>query len=158
MKRRSLIGNRATRRCRHPTTHIAGCWRKDVSRKCLTRRPPRPPVGPPRSLFPKPACAWYPGVKRGSRSRAPAHFRDPPPHTDEEKPPVVKELRRLPLERVPYELEDPPEHEQGERGTPKAGQKNRNRDDDQRNTHRVAKTIHRMVMAGRVLRNPLVGC
>jgi CIC family chloride channel protein len=50
-------------------------------------------------------------------------LRQPPPQPDQKEPPVLEELRRLPFEGVPHELQDPARHEQhaGEPQQPRRG-------------------------------------
>ncbi len=62
-----------------------------------------------------------------------------------------------------HELEDPPEHEQSERINPEAmkvkentNDKNQHGQQDGRNAERVASAVHRMLVAGGILRDPLL--
>src|SRR4029079_4412957 len=86
---------------------------------------------------------------------------DPPAQADEEEAPVVEELRRLALEGMADELEDPAYQKQreGEGPDPADEQRDhrqRQRQHDQRNAERVAEPVDRVLMALRVLRDPLV--
>jgi hypothetical protein len=87
-------------------------------------------------------------------------FRPPPADSDKKKSPVVEELRRFAFEGVPDELENPSDQEQDQGQDPKTviedahgeyGERNK----DCGNAEGVAKTIYGMLMAARVLRNPL---
>src|SRR4029079_1794809 len=78
-----------------------------------------------------------------------------------EEAPVVEELGRLALEGMADELEDPADQEQRERDGPEAADeqhdhRQRQRQRDQRNAKRVAEPVDRVLMALRVLRDPLV--
>ena len=73
----------------------------------------------------------------------------------------MEEFRRLPLEGVADELEDPSNEEQSERIHPQpveedAGDKKRGREQNGRNAQRVTHPVHRMPMTGTVLRDPLL--
>jgi len=88
-------------------------------------------------------------------------LRPPPPHPHKQKPPVVEELRGLAFESVADELEHPSDQEQSEPVQPQsveedAGHKNRKRKQNGRNAQRVAQAVHRMLMTGTVLRDPLL--
>src|SRR5262249_25149431 len=101
-------------------------------------------------------------LPRTGRSRAAAHLREPPAEADEEKPPVVKELRRLSLEGVTDELEHPADDEQHGGPLPEAGNRDRRgeqreRQHDQRDSDGVTEPVDRVLMARRVLRDPFVG-
>ncbi len=77
---------------------------------------------------------------------------DPPTEPHQEETPVVKELGRLPLDGVARELEDPADHEEGDRGHQQGMHEERrheqgNRECDQRNAERVAEPIDGMLMA-----------
>jgi len=72
----------------------------------------------------------------------------------------MKELRRLALKRVPYELEDPTDHEQRNRQLPETCHKRNHwseehRQDDHWNAYRVAETIRGILVTGCVLRDPV---
>jgi len=101
-------------------------------------------------------------MARSSSAATPAfHFRDPPAHAHEQETPVVKELRRFPLDRMTDELEGPSDDEQRDRQRPPpmpdhGRDEERQRHHDQRNPQRVTETVDRVLMAVRVLRNPLV--
>jgi hypothetical protein len=91
----------------------------------------------------------------------PANLCPPPADAYEQKSPVGKKFRRLAFEGVADELKDPSHDEKRQRIVPEpmledAGYKNRDRDEDQWNAKGVAKAIHRMLMAGGVLRDPLL--
>ena len=88
-------------------------------------------------------------------------FGPPPADANKEKAPVVEELRRLAFEGVADELEDPANHEQRKSVEPKAmyeggGDKDGDRKKNERNAEGVAETIYRMLVAGGVLRDPLL--
>src|SRR6266540_3127733 len=94
-------------------------------------------------------------------SRPPTYFCHPPAQSDEEEPPVVKELGRLAFKRMAHELEQPADREQAHRNRPEGGREEhdheqRNRQHDQRDAERVAKPIHRVLMTLRVSADPLV--
>lgn len=85
----------------------------------------------------------------------------PPSDAHEEKTPVVKKFGRLAFEGMTDELEGPPDQEQGERIEPQAvvedtGDKKGRREQDGRNAQRMADAVHRMLMAGGILRDPLL--
>jgi hypothetical protein len=85
----------------------------------------------------------------------------PPAHADEKKSPVAKELRRLAFKGVADELKDPSEDKEGERVGPQimkedAGHKNWYREQDGRDAQRMAGSVHWMLVAGGVLRDPLL--
>ena len=72
----------------------------------------------------------------------------------------MKELGRFAFKCVADELKDPSQQKQRERIHPqathkKAGPKHRNREQNRRNAQRVAEPVHRMLMAGGILRDPL---
>jgi hypothetical protein len=88
------------------------------------------------------------------------NLRPPPAHTHKQKSPVVEELRRLALKGVADELENPSNNKQAKPINPQfmneyAGDKYSNPQQDGRYPQRMARPIHRMLMARRVLRNPL---
>lgn len=73
----------------------------------------------------------------------------------------MEELRRLALEGVADELEDPANHEQRKSVEPQAmyeggGNENGDRKKNKRNAEGVAETIYGVLMAGGVLRDPLL--
>jgi hypothetical protein len=73
----------------------------------------------------------------------------------------VEEFRRLALESVADELENPSCEEQTQRVKPQpveedAGYKKRDREQDGRDTQSVTHAIHRVLMTGAVLRDPLL--
>jgi len=73
----------------------------------------------------------------------------------------VEEFRRLALEGVADELESPSDEEQSQRVQPQAveedaGDKKGDREQDGRNAQRVTHAVHRMLMTGAVLRDPLL--
>lgn len=85
----------------------------------------------------------------------------PPAHADEQKTPVMEKFRRLPLERMANELENPADQKQSQRVQPQAmkedaGDKDWNRQQNRRDTQRVTNAVHRMPMTGAILRNPLL--
>jgi hypothetical protein len=73
----------------------------------------------------------------------------------------VEEFRRLAFESVPDELENPSEEEQSQRVQPHAVEedadyKKRDREQDGWDAQRVTYAVHRMLMTGTVLRDPLL--
>jgi len=89
-----------------------------------------------------------------------SHFGPPPARAYEQKPPIVKELRLFALKCVADELEYPPENKQARGIDPKEMNENTHdeehqRDHDEGNAKGMAKPVHRMLMAARILRNPL---
>ena len=85
----------------------------------------------------------------------------PPAHSNKQKAPVVEELGRLTLERVPDELENPSNKEQSQRIQPQgveedAGNKKWAREQDGWNAQRMPHPVHRMPMTGAILRDPLL--
>jgi hypothetical protein len=87
-------------------------------------------------------------------------LRPPPADPHEEKPPVTEELRRLAFEGVADELKDPSDDEESQRVEPQAmkeepGDEHYDRDQNRGNTKRVADAIDRMLVATRVLGDPL---
>jgi len=85
----------------------------------------------------------------------------PPADADEQETPIVEEFRRLALESVADELENPSCKKQSQRVQPQAveedaGYKKRDREQDGRNAQRVTDAVHRMLMTGAVLRDPLL--
>ena len=95
------------------------------------------------------------------RSGFAVDFSPPPADADEQKTPVMEKFRRLALEGVADELENPSNEEQSERIQPQAvkedaGDKKRDREQDGRDAQRVTDAVHRMLMTGAVLRDPLL--
>jgi hypothetical protein len=93
--------------------------------------------------------------------RAAANLGPPPTDADEQESPVVEELRRLAFKGVADELEDPPDHEKQQGVEPEAVEEeacDEHRDgyDNCRNTERVARAVHGMLVAARVSRDPLL--
>jgi hypothetical protein len=89
------------------------------------------------------------------------YFRPPPAHTHEEKAPVVKELRRFVLESVTDKLEDPSECKQGGGIEPHSMQENADEKKCERkkndgDAQGVADAIDGVLMAGGILRDPLL--
>ena len=85
----------------------------------------------------------------------------PPADADEEKAPVLKEFRRLALEGMADELENPSNDKQGERIGPQtmdedAGQKKWDGEENRRYAQRMAEAVHGVLVAGGVLRDPLL--
>src|SRR5262245_56599797 len=143
--------------------------RKDTRRLRCTRRRSRSRSridgSPTRCMSPS-SCSGSCPIAGSSddspNSGLPANLRDPPAKTHEQKTPVVKELRPLPLEGVAEELQCPSDQKQGGRQQPRPGREPcdrepPNRNDDEWDAERVAETVDRMLMAGRVLRDPLFG-
>jgi len=91
----------------------------------------------------------------------PSNFRGPPAGAYQQKPPVREEFRRLAFEGVTYKLENPPNNKKSESQGPETVQKRSSekqdqRQNDQRNADGVAEAIDRMLMAGGVLRDPVI--
>lgn len=89
------------------------------------------------------------------------HLGPPPACSHQQKAPIVKELWFFALKGVSHELEYPSKDEQAGCVKPKgvekdAGDKERQRDQDQRNAKGMADAVDRMLMAACVLRNPLL--
>ena len=73
----------------------------------------------------------------------------------------MEEFRRLSLEGVADELENPSHEEQSQRIQPQAveedaGYKMWDGEQDGRDAQRVTQAVHRMLMTGSVLRDPLL--
>ena len=73
----------------------------------------------------------------------------------------MEKFRRLSLEGVADELENPSDEEQSQRVEPQAveenaGYKKRDREQDGRDAQRVTHAVHRVLMTGTVLRDPLL--
>ena len=85
----------------------------------------------------------------------------PPAHADEQKSPVVEKLRRLAFKGMTDELKDPSDDEQRQREPPEAVEEEPGGKDGYRKQNRgdaegVAQAVDRVLMAGRVLGNPLL--
>ena len=85
----------------------------------------------------------------------------PPADADEEKPPIAKELWWLAFEGVTDELEDPSEDKESERVGPQtmkenARHKNGHGEQNGRDAERMAGPVHRMLVTGGILRDPLL--
>jgi hypothetical protein len=90
-----------------------------------------------------------------------ADFGPPPADADEEESPIVEEFWFFTLEGVADELEDPSQQKKSEGVGPQAMHKNAgyedaDREENQRDTQRVGGAVHRVLMAGGVLRDPLL--
>ena len=88
-------------------------------------------------------------------------LRPPPTYANEQEAPVVEELRRLAFEGVADELEDPSQDKEAKSIGPKAmdkdaANKKQQRNQDGRDTQRVARPINGMLVAGRILLDPLL--
>ena len=73
----------------------------------------------------------------------------------------MEEFRWLALKSMADELENPSDKKQSQRIPPQpveedAGNKNRDREQDGRDAQRVTHPVHRMLMTGSVLRDPLL--
>src|SRR5688572_26973943 len=84
----------------------------------------------------------------------------PPAQTDKQKSPVLEELGRLALEIVADELEYPAGNEEEKDDTPKAGDKERDRDQhdrqrDHRDPEAVRNAVYRMLVRFGVLFYPV---
>jgi len=96
-----------------------------------------------------------------SRLRAAADFGPPPADADEEESPVVEEFWFFAFEGVADELENPSEYKKSQGVGPEAmhenaGDEDADRQKNQRDAQGVAGAVHRMLMAGGVLRDPLL--
>ena len=85
----------------------------------------------------------------------------PPAEADEQESPVAEEFWRLAFEDVTDKLQNPSQHEQSQRVEPQAmyeeaGEKYSKRDDNRRDTEGMAEAIDRVLVAARVLSNPLL--
>ena len=92
---------------------------------------------------------------------SPVNLRPPPAHADEQETPVVEEFRRLAFEGMADELKDPPDHKQCQRDPPEAveeepGDEYSYRKQNRRDAEGVAEAVDRMLVAGRVLGDPLL--
>lgn len=90
-----------------------------------------------------------------------AHFCRPPARAYQQESPVGKEFRGLAFESVADELEDPSHDEESKCDGPEAvnedGQDEEGeRKHDQRDADGVADAVDRILMAGGILRDPLV--
>jgi hypothetical protein len=98
---------------------------------------------------------------RQSKSGLPAGDLGPPPaHSDQEKAPVMEELRLFAFKGVPDELQNPAKDKKTRRVGPErmeedTGGENRERKHDQRDAQCVAETIDGVLMAAGILRHPL---
>src|SRR5258707_5294198 len=95
------------------------------------------------------------------RLRLALHLGHPPAQSDKQKTIVAEEFRWLAFEIVTDELQDPADNEQRHRHRPEAmnkdsGHEQRQRERDHRDAQRMADPVHRMLMAGGVLRDPLL--
>jgi hypothetical protein len=98
---------------------------------------------------------------RSHRLRAVADFGPPPADADEEESPVVEKFGLFALEGVADELEYPSQQKEREGVGPEAmhenaGSEDGDRQENQRDAQRVAGAVHRVLMAGGVLRDPLL--
>jgi len=85
----------------------------------------------------------------------------PPADADKQEAPVAKEFRRFAFKSMADELEDPSDHEQRQCVEPKAtkeeaGKEYANRDQNGGNAERMAEAIDRVLVAARVLGDPLL--
>jgi len=85
----------------------------------------------------------------------------PPADAHEEESPILKEFRRLAFEGMADELKNPSYDKEGERIGPQAmeedtAKKQREREQDGGYSQGVAGAIHGVLMAGGVLRDPLL--
>jgi len=85
----------------------------------------------------------------------------PPADADEEESPVAEKLRRLAFEGVADKLKNPSQDKERERIRPQtmhkdAADKNRDGEQDGRNPQRVAGPVHGVLVAGGILRDPLL--
>jgi hypothetical protein len=90
-----------------------------------------------------------------------ANFGPPPADADQEESPVVEEFGRLAFKGVADELEDPSDDEERQGDEPEAmkeeaGDEDGYGDDDEGDAERVAEPIDGMLVAARVLRDPLL--
>lgn len=89
----------------------------------------------------------------------PTHLRCPPPRPHQQKSPVLQKLRRLPFDRVPHKLQQPPKAEQPDSHPQQSvphnrRQQHRQRQNNNRYPKRMRQPVQRMLMALRVLRDP----
>lgn len=149
---------------------------KEFSSHLRTQRPPGS-IGlrgmnrrrsPERSHRPSPggrlSRSTVPQIQR-SISPCPLRFsvdlRPPPAHPYKKKTPILKKLRRLPLESMADELENPSHQEQTQPIQPQAmvenaRYENGDRKQDCRNPKRVKRPVDGMLMTGTILRDPLL--
>src|SRR5579864_879132 len=90
------------------------------------------------------------------------NFGPPPAHADQEESPVTEEFRRLAFKGVANELEDPSDGEQNGGVDPQSVEEEAadgecDGDQNGRDAEGVAGAVDRVLVAGRVLRDPLVG-
>jgi hypothetical protein len=88
-------------------------------------------------------------------------FRPPPADAYEEETPVAEEFRGLAFEGVADELENPSEEKEAESVWPEAvdedaGEKNCHREHDGWDAQGVAEAVYAVLVAGGVLRDPLL--
>src|SRR5512146_2547514 len=93
--------------------------------------------------------------------RSAAHLGEPPAQAYEQKSPIVEEFRLLAFEGVADELQHPAEDEQTHRVPEQGmhehrGHKQGQRNHDRGNAEGVAEAVYGMLMAGRILRDPLL--
>jgi hypothetical protein len=89
------------------------------------------------------------------------HLRRPPPRPHQQKPPILQKLRRLPLNRMPNELQRPPKtkqpHSHPQQPVPHHPRhQHRQRHDNDRYPKGVCQPIQRVLMALRILSNPAI--
>jgi hypothetical protein len=89
------------------------------------------------------------------------HLGPPPAESDEQESPVTEKFWWLAFERVADKLENPSQHEQSQRVEPKAmnekaSEKDCEGDDYCRDAEGVAQAIDGVLVAARVLRDPLL--
>lgn len=94
-------------------------------------------------------------------SGSPVDLGPPPTNANKEKSPVLQELRRLAFKRVPDELEDPADDKERDSIHPKPMSKKSDYehskgDQDQRNAAGMAQAVDRVLVASRILRDPLL--
>src|SRR6266850_640075 len=105
-------------------------------------------------------CPDFPqGITRGSGFAL--NLRPPPANAYEQKAPVVEELRLLALKGMPDKLQHPSQHEQSRSVNPQAlhedaRQQEDEREDDQGYAEGVAQPVDGMLVAARILRDPLL--
>ena len=94
-------------------------------------------------------------------SRFAVNLCPPPADADEEEAPVREKFRGLAFEGMADELENPSNDKEGEGIGPQAmnedaGQKKRDGEQNRRYAQGVAEAVHGVLMAGGVLRDPLL--
>jgi hypothetical protein len=87
------------------------------------------------------------------------HLRRPPARPHQQKSPVLQKLRRLPFDRVPHKLQQPPKAKQPDSHPQQSvphhrRQQHRQRQHNNRNPKRVCQPVQRMLMTLRILRDP----